>query len=386
MQSRSGTPETEHVVVPSLPRLVGRARRYASGCAERRSTVILGPLLCLPRPYSGLLGRRLTVGQDIETGRPLSHSIGNDLGRFTEVTDQAGGAGSDPWAVTVRLAHRTRSSGGRLATRLRPGPAVRTDLGFARITATEVGGRSIFRLYALDIGDYSISPAKDDVAIAAPTQNSTELALFDTDRDRVHGHLFVSASSVDDPTSLPSLILAALSHISLPARLAGVPDPVTAVLSHSGTIVHAIRRASRHETDYHLRVARLRSGLADGVVVRIELPRADRPLKPRPPDTSLRSSLSAAAPFEEFGRNLKILADDVLAAATALKSSSEWVNLGDSEQARTELLIKSSVTGLILEALHEFTHRYPVPLATRQLRFQQGPAQFVRRVICGEDP
>ncbi|MDQ6615022.1 MAG: hypothetical protein M3083_09795 [Actinomycetota bacterium] len=264
--------------------------------------------------------------------------------------------------------------------------AVRDILGFGKLTATDTGGRSIFNLYALDIGEYLITPAKDDVAIAAQTKTSTELALFDTDRDRLHGHLFVPAASVDDPSSLPSQVLAALAHITLPAKLAGMPDPVTAVLSHSGPIVHAVRKATHHESDYHLRVARLRVALEDGVVARIVLPRQDRPLKPRAPNTSLHSSLSAVAPFNEFGQNLQVLVDDVRAEVQVLKVSQDWNRLGASDRARTELLVEATLTRLVRDALSEFANRYPVPLVIRQLRFERGPKQLLARVSLGEDP
>jgi hypothetical protein len=302
------------------------------------------------------------------------------------VTEGAAAGNVDPWAVTVSLKVRSRRTGGRLATRLKPTAAVRDRLGFSKLMATEVDGRSIFRLTALDIGDYDITPTKDDVAITAPTGLSTELAAFDTDRDRVHGHLFVAANSVDDPASLPSLVLKALSYISLPGKLAGIPDPVTAVLSHSGQIVHTVRKVTRHESDYHLRVARLRAGLADGVVARILLPLPTRPLKPRPPDTSLRYRLSAAIPFEEFGKNLNTLASDVLDAAQAIKVSPDWARMPSSEKARAELLIEAGVRRMVVGALHEFTNRYPLPLATRQLRFEGGPEQFLMRVTLGQEP
>jgi hypothetical protein len=267
-------------------------------------------------------------------------------------------------------------------------PSALLNLGFQRTEFSEHHGITFVTLYKAAKGASSMrfNPSSGNIAtvlLPRAASDCTELAVFDTGRDRIGATRIPSPRSLDDPDStLSRLMELAPEILKLAGRAAHVPQIGAAMAQSFPPLVEQARRQHGTAADESIRIANLDISLPGGSSCFMRTGRDDRVFDP--PDWT--DGVAHAERWQHVVDMLFTVMGDVKTAWDEFIMRPDMAKLSSAGRLVTERLVQEKLISLVGRSLEAFRNDMMWPLALRLLGLDDGAAQFVRRVADGRQP
>jgi len=211
-----------------------------------------------------------------------------------------------------------------------------------------------------------------------------QLAVFDTARERIGATRSVSTTSLDDPDSLASIALEiGQAALRVAARLASVAPAGDVVASAIPRIADVGRTLHGTSADETIRVAQLDRLLEGGNTLFLRTRRTDRMLDPPP----YMDGYGHEQRCRYVGKMLGELTKDIENAMNQFRAGPSFGRLDAGGRFVTERALTRRWASLCEKSLVAFEYLDQMwPHSLRLVCIQDGPEQYVRRVVVGEEP
>ncbi len=246
------------------------------------------------------------------------------------------------------------------------------EIGFARVEFELNQGATRVTLYVASKGapNERSNSRTSNIASGTLRYEGLEITVFDEGRGRIKATRTVSPSSLDDPDSLAAIALQiGTAGLKLSVKAAGNPAIAGKIISAIPLLTQKAREMHGTATNEQIRVARHETELKAKSTCLIRTGRTDRILDPMPKTsgaTHAQRQSYVLGVLLQIGRDLQEVLANVHGGDANLVLL-EWVSLCE-------------------QSLSAWRENKMWPLALRMLAFDDGPAQFVRRVSDGRIP
>jgi hypothetical protein len=265
-------------------------------------------------------------------------------------------------------------------SRRRTSMAIR-ELGFDWIElSTRQGATSVTLHISITIeSSQRFNPRSGNIAAGRRASGDPDLSVFDTGRLRIDALRQVGRQSLDDPGSaLAKLAKIAPGLLSVGSQAAGAPGVGAALAKAFPTALEGARRLHGSSTDYEIRIARLDVQVDPRSSLFLRIARDDRVIEAPPRSGGYDHQERCQYVFDMLAT---LRADLDGAVAELVKTNS-----GRLAEHRLHAHLSASWVSLCARSWQAFLLGMPWSLELRLLGFDDGPAQYVRRVGSGMRP
>jgi hypothetical protein len=270
----------------------------------------------------------------------------------------------------------------------RRAPSELLKLGFQRTEFFKKRGMTIVTLHRAKKGASStrFNPTSGNIAavlLPGSFSDCSELAVFDTGRDRIGATRIPSPRSLDDPDSpLSRLLEVAPNLIQLGAHAAHSPQVGSLMAKAFPLLTEQARQQHGTSTNEDIRVANLEISLSSKASCIIRTGRGDREFDP--PDWT--DGVTHEQRWQYVMDMLGAVTADLNAAWNDFILKPDMAKLPRGAKLLTERVVQKMWENLTGRSMTAYKNGMMWPLDLRLLGLDDGAAQFVRRAADGRQP